>query len=80
MQARVLHTLSQRPSLTGSGIPLAALVREAAVAGWRQRALIGVPAGVSSARCPSHPMEPIEFRMCNYFYMPSIACHYEDEG
>jgi glycosyltransferase involved in cell wall biosynthesis len=49
MQARVLHTLSQRPSLTGSGITLDALVREAAAAGWRQRAVIGVPAGDSSA-------------------------------
>ena len=44
MQGRVLHTLSQRPSLTGSGVTLDALAREAA-AGWNQRALIGVPAG-----------------------------------
>lgn len=45
MQARVLHTLSQRPSLTGSGVTLDAITREAAAAGWRQHALIGVPAG-----------------------------------
>ena len=44
MKGRVLHTLSQRPSLTGSGVTLDALAREAA-AGWNQRALIGVPAG-----------------------------------
>ena len=44
MKGRVLHTLSQRPSLTGSGVTLDALAREAA-AGWSQRALIGVPAG-----------------------------------
>lgn len=41
---RVLHCLSQRPSLTGSGITLAALVRHAAEAGWEQRAVVGVPA------------------------------------
>jgi len=48
MQARVLHTLSQRPSLTGSGVTLDALAREAGAAGWIQRALIGVPTGDSS--------------------------------
>jgi len=42
---RVLHVLSQRPSLTGSGITLDALVRLAAEAGWEQRAAVGVPAG-----------------------------------
>ena len=49
MQARVLHTLSQRPSLTGSGVTLDAIAREAAAAGWMQHALIGVPAGDSSS-------------------------------
>lgn len=41
---RILHLLSQRPSLTGSGITLDALVRHAATAGWEQRVLVGVPA------------------------------------
>jgi glycosyltransferase involved in cell wall biosynthesis len=41
---RVLHLLSQRPSLTGSGVTLDALVRRAASAGWQQRAVVGVPA------------------------------------
>ena len=45
MQTRVLHTLSQRPSLTGSGVTLEAISREAGAAGWQQHALIGVPAG-----------------------------------
>ena len=45
MQRRVLHTLSQRPSLTGSGVTLDAIAREAGTAGWQQHALIGVPAG-----------------------------------
>ena len=42
---RVLHVLSQRPSLTGSGVTLDALVRLAGKAGWDQRAAVGVPAG-----------------------------------
>ena len=41
---RVLHVLSQRPSLTGSGITLDAMVRHAAASGWEQRAVVGVPA------------------------------------
>lgn len=42
---RVLHTLSQRPALTGSGTTLDALVRHGGAAGWEQRAAIGVPIG-----------------------------------
>jgi glycosyltransferase involved in cell wall biosynthesis len=41
---RVLHVLSQRPSLTGSGITLDALVRHAADSDWDQWAAVGVPA------------------------------------
>ncbi len=41
---RVLHLLSQRPSLTGSGVTLDALVRNAAAAGWEQQVVVGVPA------------------------------------
>jgi len=40
----VLHVLSQRPSLTGSGITLDALVRNAEAAGWNQHVIVGVPA------------------------------------
>jgi len=40
---KVLHLLSQRPSLTGSGITLDSFVRHAAAAGWDQRVVIGVP-------------------------------------
>ena len=40
---RVLHALSQRPSLTGSGITLEAMVRHAADAGHDQRVVVGVP-------------------------------------
>lgn len=41
---RVLHVLSQRPSLTGSGVTLDAIVRHASAAGWEQRVIAGVPA------------------------------------
>lgn len=40
---RVLHCLCQRPSLTGSGVTLEAVVRHAADAGWDQRVVVGVP-------------------------------------
>ncbi len=42
---RVLLVLSQRPELTGSGITLDALAREAAAAGHEPYVLCGVPAG-----------------------------------
>jgi glycosyltransferase involved in cell wall biosynthesis len=41
---RVLHVLSQRPQLTGSGITLDALVRHGRSRGWTQRVAVGVPA------------------------------------
>jgi glycosyltransferase involved in cell wall biosynthesis len=40
---RILHALSQRPSLTGSGITLDAMVRHAADTGHEQRVVVGVP-------------------------------------
>jgi glycosyltransferase involved in cell wall biosynthesis len=40
---RVLHLLSQRPSLTGSGITLDAMVRFAAQSRWEQQVVVGVP-------------------------------------
>jgi glycosyltransferase involved in cell wall biosynthesis len=41
---RILHVLSQRPSLTGSGVTLEAMVRHAADAGHEQAVVVGVPA------------------------------------
>jgi glycosyltransferase involved in cell wall biosynthesis len=41
---RVLHALSQRPSLTGSGVTLDAIVRRAGTAGWQQLVVVGTPA------------------------------------
>jgi glycosyltransferase involved in cell wall biosynthesis len=43
MSGRILHLLSQRPSRTGSGVTLDALVHLAGRAGWRQQAVVGVP-------------------------------------
>ena len=43
VSGRVLHVLSQRPSLTGSGVTLDAIVRHAAATGWDQRVVVGVP-------------------------------------
>jgi glycosyltransferase involved in cell wall biosynthesis len=40
---QILHLLSQQPGKTGSGVALLALVRLGAEAGWRQRAVIGLP-------------------------------------
>jgi len=45
---RVLHLLSQRPSLTGSGITLDAIVRHAGAAGWEQRVVVGAPSDDSA--------------------------------
>jgi glycosyltransferase involved in cell wall biosynthesis len=41
--SKVLHLLAQRPLLTGSGITLDAMVRQAKAAGWQQRVAVGVP-------------------------------------
>ncbi|RLA03163.1 MAG: hypothetical protein DRQ54_11155 [Gammaproteobacteria bacterium] len=50
MPGRVLHILSQRPSRTGSGVTLEAMVRQAARAGWHQAAVVGVPAHETAPR------------------------------
>lgn len=50
MESSILHILSQRPLLTGSGITLDALVRLAGRAGWRQAAMVGIPADDSQAQ------------------------------
>jgi len=61
---RILHVLSQRPSLTGSGITLDAVVRHAAPAGWEQRVVVGAsfedPAP-SVGGLPSNHIHPLVF-------------------
>jgi glycosyltransferase involved in cell wall biosynthesis len=52
----ILHLLSQQPGKTGSGVALLALVRHGANAGWRQRAVVGLPA--SEALPDISPLEP----------------------
>jgi len=41
---RIIHLLSQRPSQTGSGVTLDAIVRHATDAGYDQQVVVGVPA------------------------------------
>ncbi len=61
---RVLHVLSQRPSLTGGGVTLSALAQQAAHRGWAQQAICGVPAGERLPELPglTRPqLSPLEF-------------------
>ena len=57
---RVLFVLSQRPELTGSGITLDALVREAVAAGHEPRVVCGIPAGEPVPAVGGLPPENIE--------------------
>ncbi|MFH1729962.1 MAG: glycosyltransferase family 4 protein [Pseudomonadota bacterium] len=45
MNNKILHILSQRPLLTGSGITLDAICKHAKSSGWDQRVIVGVPKG-----------------------------------
>lgn len=61
---RVLHLLSQRPSWTGSGTALEAMVRAAERAGWEQRVVVGIPvddADVAVGGLPSEQIFPLIF-------------------
>ncbi len=59
----VLHLLSQQPLLTGSGVTLDALVREADTRGWQQHAVVGMPGGSACrvAELPDARIHPLEF-------------------
>jgi len=59
MPPRVLHVLSQRPSLTGSGVTLDAIVRHAAAAGWEQRVVCGTPADDPAPEVGGLPAERV---------------------
>jgi glycosyltransferase involved in cell wall biosynthesis len=64
MAPRVLHILSQRPGLTGSGVTLDALVAKAAEAGWEQSIAVGVPsheARVSVGGLDLDSINPLRF-------------------
>jgi glycosyltransferase involved in cell wall biosynthesis len=64
MNGRILHVLSQRPSRTGSGVTLEAVVRLAGQAGWDQAAVVGVPAGEPApavADLPARRIFPVTF-------------------
>jgi len=49
---RLLHVLSQRPGRSGSGVFLAAMVREAAERGYEQHVIVAGPPGTSAAELP----------------------------
>ena len=64
MSPRILHVLSQRPSRTGSGITLDAVIRLAQNAGWVQAAVVGIPAGddaVSVGLLDTGDIHPLRF-------------------
>lgn len=56
---RVLHILAQRPEMTGSGITLDALVREAGRRGWDQHVLCGLPVDQATPTVGGLPVERV---------------------
>jgi len=54
----ILHLLSQQPAKTGSGVALLSLVRHGAAAGYRQRAVIGLPGPEPLPDIP--PLAPVD--------------------
>ncbi len=54
---RVLHTLSQRPLRTGSGMTLDAITRQAARAQFEQAAIVGVPEGAHTTAVLAQDLE-----------------------
>ncbi len=61
---KILHVLSQRPALTGSGITLDAVVRQADQALWQQAAVVGIPAAdetPSVGLLPRQNIHPVRF-------------------
>jgi glycosyltransferase involved in cell wall biosynthesis len=53
---KILHLLSQQPGKTGSGVALLAMIHHGAAAGYRQRAVIGLPGSESLPDLP--PLAP----------------------
>jgi glycosyltransferase involved in cell wall biosynthesis len=56
---RILHILSQRPGRSGSGIFLAAMVRQAARSSYEQHVIVAGPPGTSAAELPPLTAEQI---------------------
>lgn len=77
MAYRVLHLLSQRPLLTGSGITLNALTRQAARAGWQQWAVVGTPSSdprPAVAGLPADRVRPVVFETAELdFPLPGMS-------
>jgi glycosyltransferase involved in cell wall biosynthesis len=73
--SRILHVLSQRPSLTGSGITLDALVRLAGEAGLEHRVAVGVPAGGAHPEVgglPARSIHPLPFAGADAGNVPEL--------
>ena len=73
----VLHLLSQRPALTGSGVTLDMLVAQADAAGWDQHAVVGVPASDAARHVDALPPErvhPLRFETADLaFPVPGMS-------
>lgn len=61
---RLLHILSQRPGRSGSGVFLAAMVREAARRGYEQHVIVAGPPGTSAAELP--PLDEAQVSPINF--------------
>ena len=74
MARRVLHILSQRPALTGSGVTLDALVRCADTAGWEQDVVVGVPEDDARPEVGGLPQQRIHpLRFPHSFPVPGMS-------
>ncbi|MCP4602586.1 MAG: glycosyltransferase family 4 protein [Proteobacteria bacterium] len=73
----VLHVLSQRPLLTGSGVTLDAFVRRAAKRGWEQHVVVGVPAEEQNplvGELPRERIHPVFFGVDDFdFPVPGMS-------
>ncbi|MEM7050982.1 MAG: glycosyltransferase family 4 protein [Acidobacteriota bacterium] len=75
MTRRVLHLLSQRPALPGSGITLDALVRHGSAAGWQQMAIVGTPADdpqPAIGDLPAERIRPLRFAPSSSSAEPTV--------
>ncbi len=74
---RILHVLSQRPAMTGSGVTLDALVRCAREAGYDQAAAVGVPASDPAPALgglPADAIRPLVFETARLpFPLPGMS-------
>ena len=75
MSYRVLHVLSQRPGLTGSGVALNAITDAAQARGWIQSAVVGTP-----DTDPTPPVGPLSPADIHPLLFPSETCQFALPG